>query len=470
MGEESYDVIVIGSGPAGYVAAIHAAQKGASVAVVEKDAAFGGTCLHRGCIPTKALLESAHLYDKMQHASTWGIKTEGLSLDFAKVNAFKKRVVKTNAGGVKFLFKKNKVTTVRGWGSLAGAGQVKVVAEDGSEQILKAGKGIILATGSACSHLPFIEMDHVRTIDSDDILALDKVPKSLIVLGSGAVGTEFASIYNRFGSEVTLVELLPRVLPLEDDDISDALGKALSKQGIKVMTSTRVESVEIKKTMVKANAKDDSGQVHKLSAELLLVATGRRPLTSNIGLEDTKVEVDKRGFVQVDEFMQTGEPGVYAIGDIIPTAMLAHLGSHEGMLAVDHMLGGHPTPIDPLRVPACTYCDPEVASVGLTERDARNRGYDVKVATFPFTANGKAKIVGEPTGFVKIVGETKFDEVLGVHIIGPKATELITESVVALNLEATASELAHSIHPHPTLSEAVGEAAHALLAGQPIHF
>lgn len=470
MAQSQYDVIVIGSGPAGYVAAIHAAQCGASVAVIEKDAAFGGTCLHRGCIPTKALLQSAHLFEKMQNASKWGISASDVAVDYAKVSKFKQRIVKTNAGGVKFLFKKNKVTTVRGWGELAGKNRVRVKQDDGSQETLFASKGIILATGSGCNHLPFIEMDHKRTIDSDDILELTEIPKSLIVLGSGAVGTEFASIFHRFGCDVTLVELLPRVLPLEDEEISKAFEKAITRQGIKVMTSTRVEAVKLKKGGIVATAVDESGGKLKLEAEKILVATGRKPLTAGVGLENTRAVVDERGFVDVDEYMRSAEPGLYAIGDIVPTAMLAHLGSHEGMLAVDHLLGRHATPINYERVPSCTYCDPEVGSVGLTEEEARKRGYDVKVGTFPFTANGKAKILGEPEGFVKIVGESKYDEVLGVHIMGPKATELITESVVALNLETTAAELAHSIHPHPTLSEAVGEAAHALLAGQPIHF
>ncbi len=464
--DNTFDIVVIGSGPAGYVAAIHAAQQGASVACVEKDTEYGGTCLHRGCIPTKALLESAHLLEKMQHAKTWGIKAEGVALDFAGVQKYKGRIVRQNAGGVKFLFKKYGVNTVHGWGELAGKGKVRVRQESGSTRELTAKKGIILATGSACRHLPFIDMDHKITIDSDDVLQLDKVPKSLVVLGAGAVGTEFASIFHRFGSDVTLIELLP----IEDEEVSAALGKALKKQGIKVLTDTKVESVKARKASAKLVAKSGKGETVEIVAEKVLVATGRRPLTDNIGLENTKIEPAKAGFIEVDGYMRTAEPGVFAIGDIIPTAMLAHLGSHEGILAVDTILDRHAIPINADRVPSCTYCDPEVASVGLTEREARNRGYEVKTATFPFTANGKAKILGEATGFIKLVAEAKYDELLGVHIIGPKATELIAESVVALNLEITSAELTHSIHPHPTLSEAMGEAAHALHLGQPIHF
>jgi dihydrolipoamide dehydrogenase len=316
-------------------------------------------------------------------------------------------------------------------------------------------------------------MDHERTIDSDDILRMKQVPKSLIVLGAGAVGTEFASIFARFGSQVTLVELLGRVLPLEDEEISAALGKALQKQGIDVRTGTKVKSVVVTQSGVEVTAavgEGDGAELVELTADHVLVATGRQPLTAGIGLENTAIEANAQGFVAVDPYMRTAEEGVYAVGDIVPTAMLAHLGSHEGILAVDHALGRECHPIKYDRVPSCTYCDPEVASVGLTEAEARARGYDVKTATFPFSGNGKAKILGAPDGFIKLVGEKRFDELLGVHIIGPRATEMIAESVVALNLEATSAEIAHSIHPHPTLSEAMGEVGHALHLGQPIHF
>jgi dihydrolipoamide dehydrogenase len=464
-----FDVVVIGSGPAGYVAAIYASQQGLTAAVVEKDTRFGGTCLLRGCIPTKALLQSAHLLDKMKAAKTFGITARGVALDYPGVAKFKNRVVAGNAKGIEFLFKKNKVRSIRGWGSLAGRGQVLVTDDDGKSTTLTARRGIILATGSACRHLPFIEMDGKRTIDSDELLDIEAVPKSLIVLGAGAVGTEFASIFASFGSKVTLVELLPLVLPIEDEEVSEALAKALVRKGIAVHTSTQVAEVRLVDGGVEVAANGPDGKALELGAEKLLVATGRRPLTDNIGLEDSAAVVLKGGFVEVDGLMQTGEPGLYAIGDIVPTPMLAHVGSHEGILAVDHIRGASPHPINYDRIPSVTYCNPEVASVGLTEKAAKSRGYDVKIGTFPFSANGKAKIIGEPTGFVKIVGESQHDEVLGVHIIGPKATELITEAVVALNLETTAEELAHSIHPHPTLSEAVGEAAHALFFGQPIH-
>ena len=468
------DIVVIGSGPAGYVAAIHAAQCGASVTVVEKDPVLGGTCLHRGCIPTKALLESAHLFEKMKGSARFGIRAADVSVDFPKVQAYKNRVVKTNASGVQFLFKKNKIEVIRGWGELAGDGEVRIKGEDGATTTIRPKRGILLATGSACKYLPFIEMDHERTIDSDDILQLEQIPKSLVVLGAGAVGTEFASIFRRFGSEVHLVELLPRLLPLEDADISDALAKALQRQRIKVMTSTRVESVERDGETATVIATKDDGETYEIVAERVLVATGRRPLTTNVGLENTKAVVDSQGFVAVDEYMQTGEPAVYAIGDIVPTAMLAHLGSHEGILAVDHMLGHmlerNPRPINYDWIPSCTYCEPEVASVGLSEEEAKKRGLEVETATFPFTANGKARIMAETTGFIKLVGDAANQKILGAHIIGPKATELIAEAVVALNLNASAADLANSVHPHPTLNEAMGEVAHALHTGQALHF
>lgn len=464
------DIVVIGSGPAGYVAAIHAAQCGASVTVVEKDSVFGGTCLHRGCIPTKALLESAHLFEKMKDSARFGIVAADVSVDFEKVSAYKKRVVKTNSGGVKYLFKKNKVDVIHGWGELAGGGEVIVRHDDGSETRLQPERGTILATGSGCKHLPFIEMDHERTIDSDDILQLEQIPKSLIVLGAGAVGTELASIFRRFGSDVHLIELLPRVLPLEDADVSEALAKALQRQGIKVMTATKVQTVTLVENAAKVVAVEEDGKSHELVAEKVLVATGRKPLTDSVGLDRTAAVVDEHGFVAVDEYMRTAEPGLYAVGDIVPTAMLAHLGSHEGILAVDHMLDRDAKPINYDWIPSCTYCDPEVASVGLTEAEAGKRGFQVKTATFPFSANGKAKIMAETTGFVKLVGEEIDDKILGVHIIGPKATELIAESVVALHLEARSADLARAVHPHPTLSEAMGEVAHALHTGSAIHF
>jgi dihydrolipoamide dehydrogenase len=380
-------------------------------------------------------------------------------------------MVRSNAGGINYLFKKYGVVSLQGWGRLAGGRTVEVAeAEDGSVRRLEAKRGLILATGSECKPLPFIEMDGEITVDSTDILDFERIPERLVVLGAGAVGTEFASIFHRYGSHVTLVELLPHVLPLEDEDVSAELAKAFKKSGIDVYTDTRVQEVERRDGGVTIRAIDRAEETIELVADQLLVATGRRPNTEDVGIDKTRIALDEQGFVQVDEYLRTEEPGVYAVGDVIPTAMLAHLGSHEGILAVDHILGRPAHPIRADRVPNCTYCDPEVASVGLTEREARNRGYEVKVGTFPFAANGKAKILNETTGFVKLVGESRYDEVLGVHIIGPKATEMIAEWVVALQQEVTAEEVMHSIHPHPTLTEAMGEAAHALFFGTPIHY
>lgn len=462
-----YDVVVIGSGPGGYVAGIRAGQLGLRVAVVEKAPKLGGTCLHTGCIPTKALLHSAELLDEARHASHFGLKIPEAAVDMAAVQKYKNKVVAKNAKGVEFLFKKNKVDSIAGHGRLAGRGAVEVTAHDATKRVVTA-KNVILATGSATRDLPFARFDGDRILSSDDILNLDHVPESLVVLGAGAVGVEFASIYRSFGSKVTLVELLPRIVPLEDEEISAALAKALKKRGIEIHADTGISEVKVGKGSVALSGSTKGNEV-SFEAERVLVAAGRRPVTDDVGLDTTGVKMEK-GFLQVDGFMQTAEPGVYAIGDIVATAQLAHVASHEAMIAVEHLAGqGHVEPMNYDRVPACTYCSPEVGSVGLTEAEAKNRGYDVRVASFPFTANAKAAILGSTAGFVKIVGETKYDELLGVHAIGPRATELIAEASVALRLESTVEELFHAIHAHPTLSEAVAEAALGV-HGRSIHF
>jgi dihydrolipoamide dehydrogenase len=380
---------------------------------------------------------------------------------------YKNKTVQSNARGVEYLFKKNGVTLLRGRGKLAGPGQVEVSPADGEPYTVRT-KHTILATGSVVRGLPGIEFDGKKIISSDEALDPKKVPASLIVLGAGAVGVEFASIYRSFGSEVTVVELLPRLVPIEDAALGAELEKAFKKRGIASHTGTRVTEVDPSGKLVRVVA-DKDGKRLELEAETLLVAVGRRPLTEDLGLEGTGVELLDGGFIAVDEMMRTGAPGVYAIGDILKTQALAHVASHEGIVAAEHAAGQSPQPMNYDRIPSCTYCRPEVASIGLTEEAAAERGHDVAVGSFPFAAIGKAKILGETGGFVKIVSERKYGEVLGVHIIGPHATELISEATLALNLEATVETILHAVHAHPTLSEAMGEAALAVL-GRAIHF
>ena len=462
MATEQFDVTVIGSGPGGYVAAIRGAQLGLKVALVEKDKRLGGTCTLRGCIPTKQLLMSAHYYEKAQHGlADFGVQVSGVQLAFADVQKRKDKVVTKNSKGIEFLMKKNKITTFKGAGRLALPGKVIVKSEDGQEQTINT-RNIIIATGSVVRPIPGFETDGVHVVNSDHILELKEVPKSLIVMGAGAVGVEFASVYSRFGCETTIVELMPRLLQLEDEEISKDLERAFRKRGIKSQLDTKLEKMEKTGAGVVLTGKTSKGEEVKLEAEMLLVAVGRMPFIEGLGLEGTKVKVE-RGAIQVDEFCRTDEPGVYAIGDVIPTPWLAHLASKEGILAVEQIAGHEDArPINLRHVPSCTYCDPEVASVGLTEKKAREEGYDVKVAKFLFSASGKARILGEEEGFVKVISETKYDELLGVHIIGPHATELIAEACVAMQLESTADELGRTMHAHPTISEAVMEAAEGI--------
>jgi dihydrolipoamide dehydrogenase len=457
LATEQFDVTVIGSGPGGYVAAIRAAQLGLKTAIVEKDKRLGGTCTLRGCIPTKQLLQSAHVYEQMQHAADFGVQATGIQLAFADVQKRKERVVTKNSKGIEFLMKKNKITVFKGTGKLSLPGKVEVTGDDGQTQAVST-RNIIIATGSIVRPIPGFETDGERIVNSDHILELKDVPKSLIVMGSGAVGVEFASVYSRFGTDVTIVELLPRLVPLEDEEVSKDLERAFRKRGIKSLTGTRLEKMEKTEGGVRVTGKDASGKEVQLEAEMLLVAVGRMPYLEGLGIEGTKIKVE-RGNVQVDGYLRTGEPNVYAIGDVIPTPWLAHLASKEGILAVEQIAGQEVRPINLRLVPSCTYCDPEIGSVGLTEAKARAEGYDVRVGKFPFSASGKARILGEEEGFVKIVSESKYDEILGVHIIGPHATEILAEACVAMQLESTAEELGRTIHAHPTVSEAVMEAA-----------
>ena len=463
--EQQYDVVIIGSGPGGYVAGIRAGQLGMKVAVVEKDPFLGGTCLHRGCIPTKSLLENADVWGKVQKAKDFGITVGDVTINFSEVQKRKQGVVDANAKGIEFLFKKNKVDRILGHGRVVKAGVVEVEGEGGKKTLNT--KNIILAMGSVPRDLPHIKADGKRIINSDHILMLDYVPKSMLVIGAGAVGCEFASIFSRFGTKTTIVEVMPQLLPIEDDEIAKEFTRIFKKKGIDVFTDAKVLSCEVGENGVKSTV-EVKGKQQVIETELVLSATGRGPVTGDAGLKNTKVKVSDRGFVEVDELMRTAEPGIYAIGDIVPTPALAHCASAEGILAVEHMKGMPVRPINYDHVPNATYTEPEVASVGLTEKKAKERGHEVKIGKFPFSANSKAKIVGDANGLVKYVVDAKYDEVLGVHIVGPKATELIVEACAALELEATSESIAKTIHAHPTLSEALMEAAEAV-QGHAIH-
>jgi len=460
-----YDVVVIGSGTGGYVAAIRAAQLGLRTAVVERAPSLGGTCLNWGCIPTKALLEHAHALKIAQEWKDWGltIGEAAIGLDMNQVQARKDKIVKGLTGGVELLFKKNKIDWIRGSGRLAGNGNVEIT--DGQTKVVSATREIIVATGSQPRSVPGIEIDRKRIITSDEAIGLKEIPKSIVILGSGAVGVEFASIFRRFGSEVTIVELLPRLVPVEDEAVSAELEKSFKRQRIKVLTGTKVAGARTSSSGVELDAHSPDGTPLKLNAEYLLVATGRGPVTSGLGAEEAGLRLE-RGYVHVNQRFETGVPGISAIGDVITFdapghPQLAHLSSAEGIALAERIAGQEFRPINYDQVPGCTYCDPEIGSVGLTEREARDRGYDVRVGTFKFGILARARIANEVEGFVKIVAEKKYDEILGVHMIGPRATELVAEATLALRLECTVEELIRTIHAHPTMSEAVGEAAHA---------
>jgi dihydrolipoamide dehydrogenase len=466
-----YDLAIIGSGPGGYVAAIRAGQNGLKTVVVEKDPRVGGTCTLRGCIPTKAILHSADVYSEAQHGAAIGVKASAVELDMDGVRKFKEDVAGKSSKGIEFLFRKNKVERLHGHGRLAAPGKISVTGPDGKEQILEA-KHVLLATGSAPRLLPGLTVGP-RVMTSDELLENTAVPKRLIVLGAGAVGVEFASAYRRFGSEVTLVEMLPRLLPVEDEDVSAEFEKAFRRRGVKSLTGAKVEKVEVAGETVKATVSSSKG-TETLEADLFLCAVGRRPVSEDVGLQkfpDIKVE---RGFVLIDpKTMLTGESWVSAIGDLVaipgrPHPQLAHLAFVEGEFVADRLAGKHPHEVNYDLVPGATYSDPEVASVGLTEKAAKERGYKVKIGTFPMSANGKARILGAAEGMVKIVAEEKYDEVLGVHIVGPRATELISDACSLLRLETTSEEMLHVMRPHPTLSEALTEAALGV-RGKPLH-
>jgi dihydrolipoamide dehydrogenase len=471
-----YDVIVIGAGTGGYVAAIRAAQLGLKVAVVEKQKALGGTCLLWGCIPTKALLEHAHALKIVQGAKEWGLTLgEGgampkIGIDMAQVQSRKDRIVGGLTKGVEFLFKKNKIDWIKGTARLIGNGGVDVY--EGEKQTLRARLEIIVATGSSPRSVPGITIDHQRIITSDEAIHMKAVPKSIAIMGSGAVGVEFASIFNRFGSEVTILELLPRLVPVEDDAVSAELAKSFRKQGITALTGARVASAKVTADGVEIDATLSDSSTKTIRAEYLLVATGRGPVTAGLDVERVGLQMEK-GYIRVDAQYRTNVKGISAIGDVItlgnrPHPQLAHVSSAEGILTAERIAGREVAPLNYDHVPGCTYCDPEIGSVGLTEREAVARGYDVRIGTFPFGVLGRAKMAGETEGFVKIVADKKYDEVLGVHMIGLRSTELVAEATVALRLESTVEELIRTIHAHPTMAEAVGEAAHAV-HGAAIH-
>ena len=461
-----YDVVIIGAGTGGYVCAIRAAQLGLKTAVVEKQKALGGTCLIWGCIPTKALLEHAHALKIAQSAKEWGLtgfEPTGVRIDMPAVHARKDKMIAGLTGGIEMLFKKNKIDWIKGTGRLTGGKSVEVTLSDGGKQSLSAKKELVIATGSAARSVPGIEVDHKKIIFSDEAIHLNQVPKSIAIMGSGAVGVEFASIFKSYGSEVTVIELLPRLVPGEDAAVSAELEKNFKRRGIKSFTNTKVTAARAGAKGVEIEMTGDQ-KTQKLTVDILLVATGRGPVTEGLDADKLDLTMD-RGYIVVNELFQTNLPGISAIGDVItmggPHYQLAHVSSAEGIVLAERIAGHVVQPINYDHVPRCTYCEPEIGSVGLTEAQAKEQGYEVRTGSFPFKALARARMAGETDGFVKIVSEKKYDEILGVHIIGPRATELIAEAVLMLRMECTIEELVKTIHAHPTMSEAVGEAAHA---------
>ena len=465
MADSNFDIVVIGAGPGGYVAAIRAAQLGYNTACVE-EGNLGGVCLNIGCIPTKALLESAAMITHLGHAKDFGVTVGEIRTDLAQAVKRSRQVSDRLVKGIGFLFKKNKVTHLQGRGRLAGKGKVEVKGKDGKTQTVTA-KHVIIATGSRPRDLPFLKIDHDRVWDSTDAMMAQQPPKSLAIVGAGAIGCEFADVYAAFGTQVTIIEVVDRILPLEDKDCSAVVEKSYRKRGMTILTGTKVETAEIGKDGVKLTVKTPKGETQVIEAERVLSAIGRAPLVEDIGLEEAGVKLE-RGFIAIDRQMKTNVEGIYAIGDVAGPPLLAHKGSHEGVQCVEAIHGDAHAGIDYGNIPNCTYCHPEVASVGLTEEQAREKGYDIEVGTFPWTANGRALTAGETDGFVKIIRDKQYSEVLGAHIVGPHATELIAEFVVGRHLETTAEEMDRAIHPHPTLSEAIAEAALASL-GHALH-
>ena len=467
MPSSIYDVIIIGSGPGGYTAAIRAGQFGLKTALIEKDSVLGGTCLNVGCIPTKSMLFNAELWDHLKEAKEYGIELTGdPKLNWAAVLQRKNKIITKHTKGLDFLMRKNKVDVVSGWGKLTGPAKdgihsVSVSTKpDGSDAKILQGKNVIVATGSSARMIPGLEAGG-NILTNIEILTLTAVPKSLVVVGAGAVGVEFASIFRSFGTEVTVLEMLPRLVPVEDEEVSKELGRVYRKRAITCHTGAKMDKVEQTKDGVSVTFTVD-GKQQKIDADKILIAVGRKPMTEGVGLEKTKIKPD-RGFIKVNQWLQTDEPGVYAIGDIVlGTPQLAHVAMMEGIVAVAKIAGKTAKPLNPERIPNATYCHPEISSVGLTEAKAKEAGHEVRVGKFPFTANSRASIVGQHDGFVKIVSDAKHGEILGVHVIGPQATELIAEAVTAMELEATVEDLMFTIHAHPTLAEAMLDASNSV--------
>ena len=452
-----YDLIVIGSGPGGYVAAIRASQLGMKVGVVEK-AELGGICLNWGCIPTKALLKSAQVFEYIQHASDYGIKVDEASADFGAMVQRSRDVANGMSKGINFLFKKNKIDHIVGFGKLKAGKKVEVTAEDGSKTDYSA-EHIIIATGGRARELPHMPIDGKKIIGYRQAMSLEKQPKSMVVVGSGAIGVEFAYFYNSIGTEVTIVEYMDRIVPVEDEEVSKQLERTYKKAGMKIMTNAEVTAVDTKGKTCKVSVKTKKGD-ETLECDVVLSAVGISTNIEGIGLEDVGVATDK-GKILVDDYYKTNIPGVYAIGDVVHGPALAHVASAEGIICVEKIAGQHVEPLDYNNIPGCTYCQPEIASVGYTEKAAKEAGYEVKVGKFPFSASGKAKAGGVPDGFVKVIFDAKYGEWLGAHMIGANVTEMIAEVVAARKLETTGHEIIKSVHPHPTMSEAVMEATAA---------
>lgn len=463
MGER-YDLAIIGSGPGGYVAAIRAAQLGMKVAIVERDR-LGGVCLNWGCIPTKALLRNAEILSLLRRAEEFGFHFDNLRIDFSAAVKRSERAAAKLSKGVEYLMKKNKVTVVPGEARMAGKGRIPVTT-DGTETEVQAER-ILLATGTRPREIPGVPVDGKRVITSTEALSLPEVPRSLLIIGAGAVGVEFADIYGAYGSDVTIIEMLPRVLPVEDAEISSFLEKSFAKRGMKIRFSTKVEEVTVRADRVQLKLSKE-GKQEEINGEVALVAIGRVPNVESLGLDTLGVKQGRGGFVEVNDQCETSVPGIYAIGDVVGGPLLAHKAMAEGIAAVEAMAGNKAKRPDPSKIPNCTYCSPQVASVGLTEEQAKETGREVKVGRFSLQASGKAVALGDTEGFVKVVADAEYGEILGLHIIGPEATELIAEATMARTLEATLEELHHSVHAHPTLSEAVAEACLAAL-GRAIH-
>lgn len=459
-----YDVVILGSGPGGYVTAIRASQLGLKVAVVEKEN-LGGVCLNWGCIPTKALLKSAQVFQYIQHAEDYGIKVGKADADFNAVIARSRGVAEGMSKGVQFLMKKNKIDVIDGFGTVKPGKKVEVKGKDGKITTVE-GKHIIIATGARARQLPNVPIDGEKVIDYRKAMILDKQPKSMVVIGSGAIGVEFAYVYASMGTKVTIVEFMPNIVPVEDEDVSKELAKQYKKLGVEIHTSSSVEKVDISGKGCVSTVKTPKGEI-TIESDIVLSAAGIQANIEGIGLEETGIATDK-GKIVVDKYYQTNVPGYYAIGDVVPGQALAHVASAEGIICVEKIAGHHPQPLNYGNIPGCTYCTPEIASVGLTEKAAKEKGYEIKVGKFPFSASGKAKAAGAPEGFVKVIFDAKYGEWLGCHMIGANVTEIIAEAVVARNLETTGMEVLKSVHPHPTMSEAIMEAT-AAAYGEVIH-